>query len=299
MDVADTFYNEHSLAWLSHGGITAPQPFSNQGLDWLKTFGGGLLTTCGLSHVGGPENDEQEQRGLHGEISNLPAELESIVQPDPMAGKIEMSLTGRMKQTQALGPNLELKRRISATLGKPAIQIHDEVVNRGNMPTPHMLLYHFNFGWPLVDEGTDIIWHGEWQPRQGNPNKIFRQGNDFHRCPAPMDDHAGRGEEVAIIDIVSDSGWCSCGLNNASIGIALSLRFRKEQLPWLINWQHWGKGEYVTGLEPSTNRLIGQAKARELNELLFLQPGETKEYDMEIEVLKDQEKIHAFVNKKY
>ena len=55
MDIADTFYNQHSIAWLSHAGITAPQPFSNRGLDWLRTFGGGLLTTCGLSHVGGPE----------------------------------------------------------------------------------------------------------------------------------------------------------------------------------------------------------------------------------------------------
>ncbi len=82
MDIADTFYNQHSLAWLSHAGITAPEPFSNKGLDWLKTFGGGLLTTCGLSHVGGPEADEYGERGLHGQISNLVADVESIVQPD-------------------------------------------------------------------------------------------------------------------------------------------------------------------------------------------------------------------------
>ncbi|HEY1056169.1 MAG TPA: DUF4432 family protein, partial [Emticicia sp.] len=54
MDIADAFYNQHSLAWLSHGGFPAPQPQSDKGIDWLRTFGGGLLTTCGLSHVGGP-----------------------------------------------------------------------------------------------------------------------------------------------------------------------------------------------------------------------------------------------------
>src|SRR4026207_747516 len=51
MDIADTFYNEHSVAWLSHAGVAAPQPFANNGLGWLRTFFGGLLTTCGLSHV--------------------------------------------------------------------------------------------------------------------------------------------------------------------------------------------------------------------------------------------------------
>src|SRR3546814_11966820 len=41
MDIADAFFNQHGLSWLSHGGITGPQPFSNRGLDWLRTFGGG------------------------------------------------------------------------------------------------------------------------------------------------------------------------------------------------------------------------------------------------------------------
>ena len=299
MDIADAFYNQHSLAWLSHTGITAPEPFSNKGLDWLKTFGGGLLTTCGLSHVGGPEADEYGERGLHGQISNLAAELESIIQPDPVAGKMDMSLTGKMKQSQVLGPNFELKRTISATLGEAAIRIHDEVFNRGNTEAPHMLLYHLNFGWPLVDEGTEIIWQGDWQPREGAQNKIFIEGNNYRTCPAPLAEHSGTGEEVAMINIISDPlGLCTCGLYNEQLGLALSLRFSKKQLPWLINWQHWGKDEYVTGLEPSTNRLIGQAKAREQKELIFLQPGETRTYDLELEMLENEEKINSFLKHK-
>ncbi len=299
MDIADAFYNRHSLAWLSHAGITTAEPLANEGLDWLKTFGGGLLTTCGLSHVGGPEADEYGERGLHGQISNLAAGLETIIQPDPIAGKFDMSITGKMRESQVLGPNLELKRTISATLGQATIKIHDEVLNRGNMPAPHMLLYHFNFGWPLVDEGTEIIWQGEWQSRPGNSNKIFREGNNFRRCPPPLNEHAGAGEEAAFIDISSDSaGWCSCGLHNPEIGIALSVRFKKQQLPWLTNWQHLGKGEYVTGLEPGTNPPIGQTKAREQNELIFLQPGETRCYDLEIDVIESEEKINSFLKNK-
>jgi hypothetical protein len=298
MDIADAFFNQHSLAWLSHVGVTSPQPFSDRGIDWLRTFTGGLLTTCGLTHVGGPEQDQYGQRGLHGHISNSPAEIESIIQPDPAAGRLDMSITGRIKETRVFGPSLELRRTISATLGQPTIRIHDEVINRANTPAPHMLLYHFNFGWPLVDEGTDIIWRGSWTTGDSERNQeIFREGNNFRQCPAPMESHSGTGEAVAIIDIEADSsGQCVAGLHNSRLGIALALRFQKSQLPWLSNWQHWGKGEYVTGIEPGTHPPIGQAKAREQGNLLFIEPGESRQYDLELELLTDATSINEFVS---
>ncbi|MEO8414715.1 MAG: aldose 1-epimerase family protein [Ginsengibacter sp.] len=297
MDIADAFYNHHSLTWLSDSGIKPPEPFSDRGLDWLRTFAGGLLVTCGLTHVGGPESDEYGDRGLHGLISNIPAEIESIVQPDPATGKMEMSITGRMKQVNIFGPSLELRRTISGTIGKASIQIHDEVINRGNAPAPHMILYHCNFGWPLIDEGTDIIWKGEWEARAGGiNNRIFREGYNFRKCPQPLEDHNGSGEAVAFINITPGSdGRCSCGFHNAKIGIALVLRFDKKQLPWLTNWQHWGKGEYVTGLEPGTHPPIGQNKAREDQQLIFLRPGEMRSYDLEIEVMENKADINEFL----
>ncbi len=187
LDIADAFYNAHSLAWISHAGVTAPQPFSHRGLDWLRTFGGGLLTTCGLSHVGGPEADAHGERGLHGLVSNLPADIESIVQPDPAAGRLDFSLTGKVRQTQVFGPHLELRRTVSGTLGEAVIRIEDTVTNRGNAPAPHMLLYHVNFGWPLADEGAELRWRGAWQsPGEKTEASIFREGQPFRRCPAPM-----------------------------------------------------------------------------------------------------------------
>ncbi|MCY7350430.1 MAG: aldose 1-epimerase family protein [Cytophagaceae bacterium] len=298
MDIADAFYNQHSLAWLSQSGITSPQPFTDRGLDWLRTFNGGLLTTCGLTHVGGPEQDAFGERGIHGQISNLPAEIESIIQPDPVRGKLDFSLTGRMRETKVFGPSLELKRTISGTLGQPTIRIHDEVFNRANTPAPHMLLYHFNFGWPLVDEGTQLVWQGDWQAREGGINSnIFRESHGFRTCPAPMDEHNGTGEAVAFIDATPDvSGQCTAGLYNAKLGIAVALRFQKAQLPWLTNWQHWGDGEYVTGIEPGTHPPIGQTAARQQQSLLFLQPGESRTYEVRLDVLPDDEHISHFLN---
>lgn len=278
LDIADAFYNQHSLAWLNEPGVTPPQPFSQRGLDWLRTFGGGLLTTCGLSHFGGPETDVYGERGLHGLVSNIPAEIESIIQPDPKSGKMDMSITGSIKQTGLFGPSLELKRTISGTLGQASIRIRDQVTNRGNSTAPHMLLYHCNFGWPLANEGSEICWPGS-----------------SYSCPAPLTAHCGSGEEVVTVDIVPDaSGKCTCGLYNAGLGIALTLRFQKKQLPWLINWRHFSKGEYVTGLEPATHPLIGQTKAREQGTLTLLEPGESREYDLEIEILHTQEGLDVF-----
>jgi hypothetical protein len=211
---------------------------------------------------------------------------------------MDMSITGRVKETRIFGPDLELKRTVSATLGKPSIRIHDEVLNRGNTAAPHMLLYHFNFGWPLVDEGTKIIWQGSWEARYpGKGEKIFVEGNDFRTCPAPLKDHSGAGEEVGIISATPDrEGICTCGLFNPKLGLALSLKFRKDQLPWLTNWQHWGRREYVTGLEPGTNAPIGQSRARQQGELILIEPGETRMYDLELEVLDQEPQIRSLLD---
>ncbi len=298
LDIADAFYNQYSLAWLSHAGATPPNPATATGLEWLRAFGGGLLTTCGLTHVGGPETDQYGQRGLHGRISNLPAEIESIIQPNPAAGKLDMSITAKIRQSCVFGPFLELKRTISSTIGQANIKIHDEVVNHGNEPAPHMILYHCNLGWPLVDKDADIIWSGQCQSRGGElDNRIFTEGNNFHKCQPPLTEHSGAGEACAFIDVNANKyGFCNCGLYNSKIGLALALQYKKKQLPWLTNWQHWGRNEYVTALEPGANPPIGQTKAREQNELIFIAPGETRSYDLNISVLNNAKQINKFLD---
>ena len=120
---------------------------------------------------------------------------------------------------------------------------------------------------------------------------LFRskEENDFKKCPPPLDNHLGAGEEVAFIDPAADeSGQCTCGLYNAKLGLTVKVHFQKNQLPHLTNWQHWGKNEYVTGLEPGTNPPIGQSAARADNELIFLEPNEVRCFDLEIKVFNNQ-----------
>ncbi len=281
MDIMDASYKEHGLTWISHNGTTAAQPFSNRGLEWLKTFGGGLLTTCGLSNVGGPNEDEFGERGLHGRISNLPAEVESIIQPDPFRGQMEMSITGIMRESSVFGPVLELRRTISATLGTSEIRISDDVLNKGNTKVPLMLLYHINLGYPLVNEGSKINWEGDWKARDEKSEELFNDSNDFKTCPNPLDSHLGFGEAAAFIDMKADNnGFCHCGIENIKENLKLDIKYKKDELPAFCQWQHWAKGEYVTGLEPGTNPPIGQKQAREENTLEFLEPKQSRKFNL-------------------
>jgi len=299
LDIADASYNAHSLAWISHLGVVAPSPTGYRGIEWLNGFGGGLLTTCGLDHVGGPESDEYGERGLHSQFSGLPATIESIIQPDPLAGRLDMQITGIIKQSRPLGAQLVLRRTISGKLGEPTIRIQDEVVNHGNTPAPHMLLYHMNLGWPLVDEGADICWRGPWESREGaDKAKIFQAGQPFRKGSPPLEDHVGGGEEAAFIDVeADDDGTCCCGIHNPNIGIALSIEFKKNQLPWLTNWQHWGPGECVVGLEPGTHPPIGQAKARQNGSLILLEPQERREYEVVVRIMDQPTDIADFLQR--
>jgi len=297
LDIADAFYNERSISWQSHGGVCAPTSDSNRELEWLYQFCGGLVVTCGLRQVGPPEEYGGESHGLHGRISNVPARLESIIQPDPVNGKMEMSISGVVKESRVFGPQLELHRTISSTIGEPVINIKDVVTNRGNTPVPHMMLYHCNYGWPLVDEGTDIIWRGKWESAgREQDNKLWNPRHNFRKAQRPMDDHRGAGEADGFINIAADrNGYATIGLCNNKLGLAWSMRFKKKQLPWVTNWQHWGPDEYVTGVEPGTSPPIGQAAAKKRGLLISLRPGQSRRYELEFRALTDAKEIAAFV----
>ncbi|MHC4122803.1 MAG: aldose 1-epimerase family protein [Planctomycetota bacterium] len=295
MDIADAFYNECSLSWISHGGVRRARPDANEGLEWLWSFMGGFLATCGLTHIGVPEKDKNEKRGLHGRIGNTPAEIESILQPDVVNGKLDMSITGVVKQSKVFGPNMELRRIISCKIGQPVVYIKDVVTNRGNTTTPHMILYHCNFGWPLVDEGAMNVWDGSCEPVFDQSPVLFNEKRNYKKCLKPIE--SGKGNDgCGVIDVLPDrTGICTVGVNNPRLGMALMMRYKKKQLPWLTNWQHWGYGEYTNALEPGTHPPTGQSKAKEDKTIINLRPGQSRTYELEFVILTDKKDISKFV----
>src|SRR5438045_9374794 len=47
LDIDQAFFNAHSLAFLTHGGVTRPSRAMDRGIERLKGFPGGLLERWG------------------------------------------------------------------------------------------------------------------------------------------------------------------------------------------------------------------------------------------------------------
>jgi hypothetical protein len=184
--------------------------------------------------VGGPEKDEQGERGLHGLISNTPAEVISIIQPDPARGLFEMSITGVIKETKIFGPSLEQKRTISSTLGKSSIHSTDEIINRGNTQHP-ICCYHAMGG--LADEGTAL--EGQYVPERCHGD-LVAEGDEDLKVVHLSGSSQWHGEELIMIDTAADENGKAVGYTILA-GIAVVMKYQ-NQLPWMSNWRHWSKG---------------------------------------------------------
>ena len=251
----------------------------------------GLLTSCGPFNTGGPANDAGENLGLHGPHSNTGAEIESVIQPRPHEGELDMSITGSVKYGRFFGPCVELRRTIKSTLGSNKIAITDEFYNAGNQDVPHAWLLHINLGYPLVDAGAELCFD-ETKVEPVNTElsqKHFAKGNNYKKIPAPLELHRGGKEFVAYVYPRSKSGKTTVGIINTKLNIGLAIRYDTRQFPRCGNWQHFGPHEYVTALEPMNGGVEGRDKDRAKGWLDNIPAGGKKKYQYEIEVVTDKE----------
>ena len=299
LDIGRCSFREWPLAWESSVGFIGPWFYEPQGLGFLRSFGGGLLATGGLDHTLFPTNDTAEQYhyppkttehyGLHGRVSNRPARLTGYGERWE-GDECILWAEGEVRQTSALGENLLLKRRIETYLGASSLKIYDKVENVGHHPTPHMFLYHVNLGFPVVDEGTEVLLPAERVRPCGDYAR-----NDFHTLASPTPDFE---EQVFEYQPVSEQdGAVPVAILNRERGLGFYQVFQLRQLPHPFVWQMLGEGHYVVALEPSTNRVAGRCDARERGELIELEPGEVRHYDLELGVLVGSDELEAFAER--
>ena len=143
-----------------------------------------------------------------------------------------MSITGLVRTARVFGPNVELRRTISSTLGEPAIRIHDRFVNRGNQPVPHCWLLHINFGYPLLEpEASTYCYSGKLTPR-GDSVEWFSKRKDFRAAPKPQEAHRGTGEVFTYVDPKTDAkGMVLAGVVNRKRGFGVKVEFPQEAVP--------------------------------------------------------------------
>jgi hypothetical protein len=135
-----------------------------------------------------------------------------------------------------------------------------------------MMLYHFNLGHPLVASGTTLDVRGArqiWSSREHDPLASFGPPSETHSA------------DLSVFQ-VSNQRLAACTVCNAERQLALSMSFDPVALPYLQILRMGGAGLYGAAIEPCTTGGRTRRDAREAGEMLFLQPGESRVYRIEI-----------------
>lgn len=294
MDIAEMEFKGQSIAWHGPSGIRHPGLHEYEGeggFSWGRSFSG-FLVTCGLDHVGRPQEVPATQynypampttrHGLHGRISTIPAKLTGYGERWE-GDRCILWAEAQVRQAATFAENLTLHRRIEADLGGNEIRLTDRVENTGFLPTPHMFFYHINLGHPLLDEGarflapiTDVVW-------ASHADRYRAQGVGYRTMPAPQPRFT---EQVWEHDAAADAGGeVPMALVNDRLGLGVEVTTRKDQLPCLYEWQHFQEGGYALGIEPSTHHALGDLAARERGEMIWLSAQESRRYDSRFRIL--------------
>ena len=220
---------------------------------------------------------------IHGRASMIPARLTGYGE-SWNGDRCVLWAEGIVQQSAVFAENLHLLRRIETEVGSDEIHIHDRVVNRGFYPTPHMLCYHLNVGYPLLSEGSRYlapIGNVVYASHAGENYKAQNVG--YRTMPAPQD---GFREQVWEHDMVADAdGRVRVALINDELAFGFEVETIKSQLPAYYEWQNAQAGSYALGLEPATNHIVGRAYAKDHGELIMLNHGDERRYDVTLRVL--------------
>lgn len=291
LDIDQAFFNQHSLSFLTHRNPTAPTRGHDQGLDWLKSFGAGLLTSCGPFSIGAPASDNGESLGLHGTHTNTPASLDAVFQPNLESPDPVMTIIGRIRYGGLYGPNVELTRTIRSWLGQNRISFEDQFHNHGNTDAPHAWLLHINFGYPLLDAGAQLCVDAKRIDGVDDLSTKFFQGN-WKRITPPRNDRRGPTSTVAYIyPRAARDGRITAGIVNPKLSLGLAIHYNQNDFPRLVNWQHLAPREYVAALEPSNGGVEGRDKDRARGWLDNLLAGQSKTYRYELEILTTKQSL--------
>ena len=278
MDIGWCRYNNLPVGYISKVGPVSPALAQYGGDAFLRSFMAGLLTTCGYTHMGAPCVDEGVALGLHGRAHALVSDG-TVADCHWEGNEYTMTLRGTMREVSALGENLQLTREIRAIAGENRFTITDTLENCGFHSQPLMMLYHFNFGFPLVGPDTKFI----SSRCNGVVPRDDQAATGLEQCRSFCDPIHGYMEQVFYHDLEpeADDGLFA-GLHNPTLPLSVKIHFKRSELPCLVEWKQMGEGDYVCGIEPSTWKPEGRAKAREQGELLCIQPGEARSFHLEL-----------------
>ncbi len=230
LDIAQMWCEGKNISFLSKNGLTARET------NFTSRFEGGMLYTCGLDSLGGREGYE-----THGSYHNTPAK---ITRAECTADGIFVE--AEIVDTALFGKNLLLKRKISSVVNKAELHIEDELINRGYKEENYCILYHVNLGYPLLDDGAQMVVETEdYTPRTSWSKQ--NEGSRYEICLPIV------GEEETCYFIKTKTPQAS--LVNKRLGKKFTITWSKDTLPCFLEWRSMAAGDYALGLEPCTTEL--------------------------------------------
>jgi hypothetical protein len=294
-------YGATDLGWRSPvAGPVHPMfvnPSDRGGIGWVAGFDEWIVR-CGLDSNGAPGTDvvpdnngnpSTVQVNLHGRIANLPASFVQvrISLTEPHA----ISVIGHVEEAMLFGPQFRLKTEITTVPGSNRLTIRDEVVNLKAVPAEFEMLYHCNYGPPILDGGARVVAPvAEVAPRDA---RAAEGAVGWAEYPAPT---AGFVEQCYWADLLAgETGETLAMLRNGAGDRASVLRWAKRQLPCFTLWKNPGAIEdgYVTGLEPGTNFPNTKKFERAAGRVPKLPPGGSYTIQLAVDAIEGRPAVAA------
>ena len=265
------------------------------GLGWLEGFNEWMVR-CGLESAGHPGKDEfvnnvgdrvEMNLTLHGKIGNIPASRVSVtVDREP---PYRIRLQGIVNERMFYGPKLELVTEISTVPGSTTLRITDKLVNHGADEQEFQMIYHTNFGRPLLEKGArTVVAATKIEPMNAHAAKSI---GTYSVYEPPT---KGFIEQVYLVTPKSDStGRSQALLMNAAGNRGMSVTWQTSQLPFFTLWKNTAAEAdgYVTGLEPGTGFPFNRNIERKFGRVPKLGPGESRVFELEYSVHEGTEAV--------
>lgn len=259
---------------------------SRNGLGWLEGFNE-MMVRCGYEWTGHPVTADGQLYTLHGKAGNTPASRVEVEIAD--AAPHEIRIRGLIKESTFKKADLQTMTELRYVPGSNSFSLHDVLTNHADYPHDYQIIYHSNFGMPILEEGArflapissispfnDYAKEGlkTWQTYAG-PTKGFDE-MVFNIQPLAGEDHQTL---AAVVNRAGDKG--------------ASIQFDTRQLPVLTLWKNTDtvKQGYVTGIEPGTNYAYPVTIEREQKRVKQLQPGASTQFDLTYTLLHGSEQV--------
>ncbi len=294
MSVLEASAADIELGWSSPVDEVVHPSFINLesrgGLGWLDGFNE-LMVRCGFEWTGHPCEVEGRRHTLHGRAGNIPAS--SVVVQVAKEAPHTIRVFGLLKEKTFKFSELEIWAGLSVFPGEARIEIHDTVTNLCDYERPFGVIYHTNFGAPLLGAGARVV----------APMEVVSPFNDaalpgLDQWPIYKEPTRDYDEMVFNCKAFSAaSGATLAALVNADGTRGVTIRYSALQLPAFTLWKNTDlpKHGYVTGLEPGTNPPYQHTVEREMGRLRKLAAGETARFDLAIEVLRSADEVQRIV----